>query len=93
MDRETLARLARLAQLELSCEEVGPALDDLNRIVEFVNQMRAVDTPGVDPLAHPLDANQPLRDDVVTESVDRDAYQEVAPATRDGLYLVPRVVE
>ena len=93
MDRETLARLARLAQLELSSEEVGPALDDLNRIVAFVNQMRAVDTGNVDPLAHPLDADQPLRDDVVTESVDRDTYQEGAPATRDGLYLVPRVVE
>ena len=93
MDRETLSRLARLAQLELATEEVGPALDDLNRIVEFVNQMRAVDTGGVDALAHPLDADQPLRDDVVTESVDRDAYQEGAPATRDGLYLVPRVVE
>jgi len=93
MDRETLSRLVRLAQLELSSEEVGPALDDLNRIVEFVNQMRAVDTGGVDPLAHPLDATQPLRDDVVTESVDRDTYQEVAPATRDGLYLVPRVLE
>lgn len=93
MDRETLARLARLSQLELAPEEVGPALDDLNRIVALIDEMRAVDTQGADPLAHPLDTEQPLRDDIVTESVDRQSYQEAAPATRDGLYLVPRVVD
>ena len=93
MERETLAKLARLSQLELSPGEVDPALDDLNRIVAFVNEMRAVDTADATPLAHPLDTDQPLRDDIVTEAVDRDSYQEVAPATRDGLYLVPRVVE
>ena len=93
MDRETLARLALLSQLELAPEEVGPALDDLNRIVALIDEMRAVDTRGQAPLAHPLDMEQPLRDDIVTESVDRETYQEAAPATRDGLYLVPRVVE
>ncbi len=93
MDRETLAKLARLSQLELMPEEVGPALDDLNRIVALIDEMRAVDTRGAAPLAHPLDTDQPLRDDVVTESVNRETYQGIAPATRDGLYLVPRVVE
>ena len=93
MDRETLARLARLSQLELTPEEVGPALDDLNRIVALIDEMQAVDTQGAAPLAHPLDSDQPLRDDIVTESVDRENYQQIAPSTRDGLYLVPRVVE
>lgn len=93
MERETLAKLAQLSQLELSPEEVGPALDDLNRIVALIDEMRAVDTRGTAPLAHPLDTDQPLRDDTVTESVDRETYQEIAPQTRDGLYLVPRVVE
>lgn len=93
MDRETLAKLARLSQLELTPEEVGPALDDLNRIVALIDEMRTVDTRGQAPLAHPLDTEQPLRDDIVTESVNRETYQEAAPATRDGLYLVPRVVE
>lgn len=93
MDRETLARLARLAQLELTPEELGPALDDLSRIVALIDEMRAVDTRDAAPLAHPLDADQPLRDDIVTESVDRETYQDIAPATREGLYLVPRVVE
>ena len=93
MDRETLARLTRLSQLELAPEEVGPALDDLNRIVALIDEMRAVDTRRQVPLAHPLDTEQPLRDDIVTESVNRESYQEAAPATRDGLYLVPRVIE
>ena len=93
MDRETLAKLARLSQLELMPEEVGAALDDLNRIVALIDEMRAIDTGGAAPLAHPLDTEQPLRDDAVTESVDRETYQGIAPATRDGLYLVPRVVE
>ena len=93
MDRETLAKLARLSRLELTPEEVGPALDDLNRIVALIDEMRAVDTQDAAPLAHPLDTDQPLRDDIVTESVNRETYQGIAPATRDGLYLVPRVVE
>ena len=93
MDRETLAKLARLSQLELTPDEVAAALDDLNRIVALIDEMRAIDTGDAAPLAHPLDTEQPLRDDAVTESVDRETYQGVAPATRDGLYLVPRVVE
>ena len=55
--------------------------------------MQAIDTDGVEPLAHPLDMDQPLRDDTVTETVDRARFLAVAPLTRDGLYLVPKVVE
>ena len=93
MDRETLAKLARLSQLELTPEEVGPALDEINGIIALIDEMRAIDTGDAAPMAHPLDADQPLRDDAVTESVDRERYQEIAPATRYGFYLVPRVVE
>ena len=52
-----------------------------------------MDTDGVEPLAHPIESDQRLRPDTVSETVDRDHYQRGAPATRDGLYLVPRVVE
>ena len=55
--------------------------------------MQSVDTDGVAPLAHPLDAAQRLRPDALTEAVDRAHYQAGAPAVRDGLYIVPRVVE
>jgi len=91
-------RLARLAQLDLTDEQAGTTLDKLNGIFALVEQMRAVDTSGVEPLAHPIAAYQDdialrLRDDAVTEPDRRDEYQQVAPATQDGLYLVPKVIE
>mgnify|MGYP001468082052 FL=1 len=55
--------------------------------------MQAVDTEGVEPLAHPLEATQRLRADVVSETNQREAYQAIAPAVENGLYLVPKVIE
>jgi len=55
--------------------------------------MQAVDTTGIEPLAHPLEASQRLRPDQVTESNQREAYQAIAPSTESGLYLVPKVIE
>ena len=88
-----IKHLLRLAQLALNETEQAAVRADLQRIIAMVDQMQAVDTEGVEPLAHPLDAVQRLREDVVTEQVDRELYQRGAPATRDGFYLVPRVVE
>ena len=86
-------RLAKLAALRLGEQERAAALADLQRIVSLVDQMRSVDTEGVVPLAHPLDAVQRLRPDAITETVDRAHFQAAAPAVRDGLYLAPRVIE
>lgn len=91
-------RLAILAQLELTDEQTSATLDKLNGIFALVEQMKAVDTTGIEPLNHPIAAFQAdlalrLRDDVVTEPNRRDDYQQVAPATQDGLYLVPKVIE
>jgi len=91
-------RLAKLAQLELTDEQANATLDKLNGIFSLVEQMKAVDTTGVEPLNHPIAALQAdlalrLREDVVTEPNRRDDYQQVAPATQDGLYLVPKVIE
>ena len=88
-----IKHLSRLAQLALTETERDAVQKDLERIISMVDQMQAIDTDGVEPLAHPLDAQQRLRPDEVTENVDRDLFQKGAPATRDGLYLVPRVVE
>lgn len=93
MDRQTLDKLTRLSQLRLTSEEEALVLDDLGRIVAMIDEMQVIDTDGVAPLSHPLDMDQRLREDRVTETVDRERFQAVAPATRDGLYLVPRVVE
>src|SRR5436190_19315166 len=89
-------RLANLAQLDLTDDQAAGTLDKLNGIFSLVEQMRAVDTTGVEPLNHPIAALQHdlalrLREDVVTEPNRRDDYLHVAPATQDGLYLVPKV--
>jgi aspartyl-tRNA(Asn)/glutamyl-tRNA(Gln) amidotransferase subunit C len=94
---DQVRRIARLARLDLAPAEVQPVLDRLNRILGLIEQMRAVDTTGIEPMAHPLDASLPqgqrLRPDEVTEKDRREDYQAVAPATQDGLYLVPKVIE
>ena len=90
---DTMEKLLRLAALRLGAEERRALEDDLGRIVALIDVMRHVDTGGVAPLAHPLEVEQPLRADVVTEDVQRERMQHDAPSVRDGLYLVPRVVE
>lgn len=91
-------RIANLSRLELTDEQAGQTLEKLNSIFSLVEQMRAVDTTGIEPLSHPIaaltaDLSLRLRDDVVTETNQREAYQQPAPATQDGLYLVPKVIE
>ena len=98
LDLSDVKRLARLAQLDLNEEQAGKTLDKLNGIFSLVEQMRAVDTTGIEPLNHPIAAFQNdvalrLREDEVTEPNRRDDYQKPAPATQDGLYLVPKVIE
>jgi aspartyl-tRNA(Asn)/glutamyl-tRNA(Gln) amidotransferase subunit C len=90
-------RIAHLARLELADAEAAHTLAQLNEIFGLVEQMQAVDTAGIEPLAHPIEQIENvalrLREDVVSETVQRDAYQRVAPAVQDGLYLVPKVIE
>ncbi|MFZ6639325.1 Asp-tRNA(Asn)/Glu-tRNA(Gln) amidotransferase subunit GatC [Undibacterium sp. TC4M20W] len=91
-------RIAKLANIQTSPEEATATLEKLNGIFSLVEQLRAVDTTGVAPLSHPIAALLPemalrLREDVVTESNHREDYQKPAPATQDGLYLVPQVIE
>lgn len=93
MDSETVDKLMRLSALTLDEEARARLALDLDRIVGLIDEMQSVDTDGVEPLAHPLDAVQPLRPDRADPEVDRATLQQGAPATRDGLYLVPRVVE
>ena len=91
-------RLAKLAQLELSPQQSADTLAKLNGIFALVEQMKAVDTRDVEPLAHPVavwrdDLAMPLRADHVTEADRRADYQQPAPSVQDGLYLVPKVIE
>jgi len=91
-------RLAILAQLELSNDQAEHTLTKLNNIFMLVEQLCAVKTEGVHPMQHPLDLMHPalalpLRNDVVTEDDQRELLQTCAPATQDGLYLVPKVID
>lgn len=94
---DQVQRLARLARIAIRPEESGVVLASLNRVLELVETMRAVDTSGIEPMAHALEAKgaaaQRLRPDAVTETDQREALQSVAPAVERGLYLVPKVIE
>ena len=90
---DSISAIAYLARLRVEEDELPALTESFNAILDLFEQMQGIPTAGVVPMAHPLDACQPLRDDVVTEQNLRDALQSVAPQTEDGLYLVPRVVE
>ncbi len=94
---QDIARIANLARLELSSDEGARLLVQTNDFFNIVEKMRAIDTTGIEPLAHPLDAIQEmslrLRDDVVSEPNNREANQRSAPAVENGLFLVPKVIE
>jgi len=94
---EDVSRIAHLARLELQPAEQAAMLKDLNGFFSIVAQMDAVDTSGVEPLYTPLSALHEvqlrLREDVVTETNQRELNQQSAPAVEDGLFLVPKVIE
>lgn len=91
--REDVENIARLAKLQINDEQLEKVTGDLSNILGLVDQLQAADTQGIAPMAHPMDAVQQLRADEVTETNHRDAFQKIAPATEDGLYLVPKVIE
>jgi aspartyl-tRNA(Asn)/glutamyl-tRNA(Gln) amidotransferase subunit C len=92
-----IARIANLARLELTSEHSDRMLNQLNSFFDIVEQMRAVDTTGIEPLAHPVatigDIALRLREDVVSEPNQREANQKSAPEVQNGLFLVPKVIE
>jgi aspartyl-tRNA(Asn)/glutamyl-tRNA(Gln) amidotransferase subunit C len=88
-----IQRIAHLARIDVNDVEIAALQHKLNSILALVDQMRAVDTTGIEPLTHVQDLGQRLRTDAVTEPNSREAFQAVAPATENGLYLVPKVIE
>jgi len=94
---QDIARIAHLARLELRAEESERMLAQINGFFNIVEKMRAVDTAGIQPLTHPVEAVQAvslrLRGDAATEPDERDANQRSAPAVEQGLFLVPKVIE
>ncbi|MFI4955171.1 MAG: Asp-tRNA(Asn)/Glu-tRNA(Gln) amidotransferase subunit GatC [Gammaproteobacteria bacterium] len=90
---EEVKKIARLSKLGLSQNDAQAYTQDLDNIFKLVEQLKAVDTTGVEALAHPLEAKQRLRADVVTEPDERDTFLSIAPAHAAGMFLVPQVIE
>ena len=93
IDQDEIEKIAELARMRISGEQLGEVTSRIADILAMVDQLQAADTSGIEPMANPLDATQSLRPDQVTEDNRRDRFQAIAPATENGLYLVPRVIE
>ena len=90
---DDVKKIAVLARLQVDEASSAALANKLDTILKLVDQLQAVDTTNVEPMAHPMDAVQVLRADVVTETDLRAKFQAIAPATENGLYLVPKVIE
>ncbi len=93
LDRSDVEKIAHLARLAVSEEDIRAYTCSLTDILKFVEQMDSADVVDVTPMAHPLDAVQRLREDEVREVNQREKFQSIAPQVEAGLYLVPRVIE
>ena len=93
LDKNDVEKIAHLARISISDEDVPGYAESLSSILNLVEQMDAVDTENVSPMAHPHAAYQRLREDVVTEENQREHFQKITTNVEDGLYLVPKVLD
>lgn len=93
IEKQTIEKLATLARLEIDDQHVEEISQRLGSVLELVDQLQAADTNNLMSSSHAPQATQRLREDKVTESDQRDAFQAIAPDTEDGLYLVPKVID
>jgi aspartyl-tRNA(Asn)/glutamyl-tRNA(Gln) amidotransferase subunit C len=90
---EQICRIAHLSRIELLPDEVEETSRRINGILGLIEQLRAADTTGTEPMSHALEVVQRLREDNVTESDQRERFQMIAPEVEAGLFLVPKVIE
>ena len=93
MDRTEIAKLGTLARIDISESTIDEVANSINDVLKLVDQLQAADTDGIEPMAHPMDAVQVLRADKISETNQRESFQAIAPATENGLYLVPKVID
>lgn len=93
LDRSDVEKIAHLASLSVNDVDLPQITAALNSILGLIDKLQAVNTYGIEPLAHPHEASQCLREDRVSELNLRDYYQAIAPAVENGLYLVPKVID
>ena len=93
IEQDQIEKIAELARIRIAQDQIGEVTERITEILHMVDQLQAVDTSAVEPMANPVDAVQRLRADEVTESNRREAFQAIAPSVESGLYLVPKVIE
>lgn len=93
ISRTDVEKVAHLARIAITDDTIAATTERLANVLAMVDQLQAINTSGIEPLAHPLDTVQRLRADVVSEKNQRDLLMQNAPATQDGLFLVPKVIE
>ena len=93
MKHDEITALAHLARININQDIVEDVTNNINDILSLVDQLQQANTEGVTPMPHPLDAVQRLRPDTISEDNQRDALQVNAPATENGLFLVPKVID
>jgi aspartyl-tRNA(Asn)/glutamyl-tRNA(Gln) amidotransferase subunit C len=93
IERHEIEKLATLARIAIDDSTINEVSERLGSVLELVDQLQAADTSGVDPMSHPMQATQRLREDEVKELNQREALQATAPDTEGGLFLVPKVIE
>ena len=93
LELNDVTKIANLARIEITEEEARATMAQLNNIFALIEEMKAVDTDGIEPMSHGIEVNQRLREDKVTEGNNREANQVPAPQVEAGLYLVPKVIE
>ncbi len=93
LKNEDVRNIAQLARLQIDDSTIEQLTSDLSNILALAEQMKAMDTTNVIPMAHPMDAIQRLRDDKVTETNQREKFQGIAPDVENGFYRVPKVIE
>jgi aspartyl-tRNA(Asn)/glutamyl-tRNA(Gln) amidotransferase subunit C len=93
IDKSDIEHLCNLSKLDLDDEERTVFLSQMQSILDMIEDLQEVDTGEIEPMAHPLEMTQRLRDDKVIEFNDRDKYQKNTDFAEDGFYKVPKVID
>ncbi len=93
IEQDEIDKIAKLARIRIDRQQIGEVTQRITEILGMVDQLQAIDTTNVEPMANPLDATARLRTDAVTEVDQRAVFQAIAPAVENNLYLVPKVID
>jgi len=92
LDTQTIEKLLTLSQIQLEEADRDALAKELDKILAFIEDMQSIDTENILPLAHPVDIDQPMREDKAVLEINRAEFQDVAPNVQDGYYIVPKVI-